>query len=330
MFFCFQFVVVMAIIFTDDTMYPRNNYGAIIPYYRTFWEALSKIKVFVSLFTAALGMAKFILNGPISILPKDYPINGLVSPHFMAALLIHTMFGFRTICIENAFFTTYQQSSFNNTTRIYDRKRIDPILPTEYRMLVYFIPVFITMMIGTVQLVRTSKGFRGLNLAVYPQFLIGCGFSPIMYEGYEVEKRKNSETTYGFRIWKVGTIVNAVFLGCIPQLILLFTDYYKGVPSWAFSDKTLREQEDEQDYEGNDALFKNNLGNTLFSSITLVLFLILNLSFFYWVFYCLNYLDPSHTFIPSGSMQENPEEKNEKEKTRVTPQEVSTFCNLKL
>ena len=301
----------MAIVFTDQSLFPRNDYGAIIPFYKSFWEALSKLNMFLSLFSAALGMTKFILNGPIKILPTNYPLTGLVSPHFVVAFFIHTMFGFRTVCIENSFFTTYQELKWNETNHSYDRKRIDPILDPKYRMLAYFVPVLITIMIGAAKAISSSKGFRGMNLVLYPQFLMGCGFSPIMYEGYEVRTKKDGEKTYGYRIWKIGTMVNALFLGLVPQLVLLCMDHYRGVPSWGFQTGELYQQEVNNLSEGNDALFKSTLGNTLFSSITMLLFLVLNFPFFYWLFYRIDYLDPEHTFIPSKSKSEpSSDEKN--------------------
>ena len=301
----------MAIVFTDKSLYPRNEYGAIIPFYKSFWEASSKLSMFLSLISAALGMAKFILNGPIRILPTNYPLSGLVSPHFAIAFFIHMMFGFRTVCIENSFFTTYQEDKWNATNYSYDRKRIDPIFDPKYRMLAYFVPVIITITIGAAKAISSSKGVRGMNLVLYPQFLMGCGFSPIMYEGYEVRTKEDGKKTYGYRIWKIGTIVNALFLGLVPQFVLLGMDHYRGVPSWGFQTAELDQQEEKKLSEGNDALFKSQLGNTLFSSITILLFLVFNVPFFYWLFYRIDYLDQEHTFIPSSSKTEpSNEEKN--------------------
>ena len=241
-------------------------------------------------------MAKFILNGPITILPKSFPINGLISPHFTAALFIHTMFGFRTLCLESALFTHYSKDSFNNVSKEYDTIKIEPILPTEYRMLVYFIPCVIPIMVSFVKILYTTKGLRGLGLAMYPQFIIGCGFSPIMYESYKVPEKGK----YGIKIWKLGTIINAIYLGCAPQLLLLYMDHRRGVPSWEFSSKSVNQQKLDNDFEGNDSIFKHRLGGTLFAVISLVFFLILNISFFYWYF-CRVEPEPSHTFVTGAS-----------------------------
>ena len=43
------------------------------------------------------------------------------------------------------------------------------------------------------------------------------------------------------------TIINAFFIGCFPECILLFTEFLKGVPSWNYFGKKV---------ENNDALLK--------------------------------------------------------------------------
>ena len=60
------------------------------------------------------------------------------------------------------------------------------------------------------------------------------------------------------------------------------------------------------------------LGNTLFSSITMLLFLVLNVPFFYWLFYQIDYLDPKHTFIPSKSKSEASKEETNIQVSLIT------------
>ena len=66
----------------------------------------------------------------------------------------------------------------------------------------------------------------------YPQFLISPCFTPFMFEGSE---STNQQGDPKLKIWKWGTIINAIYIGCIPQFILCITDYYKGVHQWKFS-----------------------------------------------------------------------------------------------
>ena len=78
------------------------------------------------------------------------------------------------------------------------------------------------------------------------------------------------------KIWKWGTIINAIYIGCIPQLILCITDYYKGVHQWEFGMNI----PGIDDSENNDALFKHPYGNTIFATGTATVFLILITLFF--------------------------------------------------
>ena len=85
---------------------------------------------------------------------------------------------------------------------------------------------------------------------------------------YMVDKRTEKisplrpRKKYKVKIWKLGTILNGLYIGLLPQCILLFTDYYKGVPSWGFAGTTSWEQGVMED---NDALIKHPYGNTILS-----------------------------------------------------------------
>ena len=68
-----------------------------------------------------------------------------------------------------------------------------------------------------------------------------------------------------------------IFIGCLPQVVLLAMDSYRGVTTWDFVSFSL---EDEDIFENNDALFKFRYGNTLFAAISsFLLFFLLSFSF---------------------------------------------------
>jgi len=117
---------------------------------------------------------------------------------------------------------------------------------------------------------------RKYSLIRYPQYLLACLFTPFMFEGYKPDAA-NEE--YSIRIWKVGTILNAFYIGCLPQCFLLGMEYYKGVTSWDFVGTEFM-RTDRQIMEGNDALFKHQYGNTIFACISFLFCFILILSFF--------------------------------------------------
>ena len=131
-----------------------------------------------------------------------------------------------------------------------------------YRLLAYFAPVFISLMINLTKLVCTRTKLNKFFIK-YPQFVIASCFTPFMFEGCN----DNS-----IRIWKLGTILNALFIGCLPQIMLLCMEFYRGTVNWDFVGTDLYE---ESLFENNDALFKNRYGNCLFASITGILYLFL-------------------------------------------------------
>ena len=206
-------------------------------------------------------MTNFFLKGPIPILANDGPMNGIISLPFGCSLLLNTMFVARVLCIENAFFSSYRYQRYANVDASMERT-IDPIIPPEYRLLAYFTPCFISFAINLIKLVSTKTNFIRC-IRKYPQILIASCFTPFMFEGC----KGNS-----IRIWKFGTVINALFMGCLPQIILFGMEFYRGIVNWDFIDVLLHE---ELIYENNDALFKSRYGNCLFASISGILFLFL-------------------------------------------------------
>ena len=217
----------------------------------------------LSLFSSAFGMAKFFLVGPIQILSKKYPLNGILSLPFVSLVFLNLMFGVRIICVEHAFFTTYLEQGFNAT------KSIDPVIPTEFRLLAYLCPPFLSFAINAAKLACSTRGME-TYLLKYPQFLIAPCFTPFMFEGY---KDNTATNQYQLRVWKKGTLVNAIYLGCLPQCVLIVVEYYKGVPSFYF---------DYEDWWYDDALFKFSMqyGGIAFAFVSSTIFCFLTFRMF--------------------------------------------------
>lgn len=136
-----------AITFAVEGFYPQNSAGYAIPTFQTFNEALPLISLTISMVASSLCMTKFFLRGPIPILPKDSPINGLISFPFICVLLLNSMFVVRVICIEHAFFSYYRYQRYYLWGTHDFQKTIDPIIPPEYRLCVYLAPSFISFII---------------------------------------------------------------------------------------------------------------------------------------------------------------------------------------
>ena len=257
-----------AITIAVEGFYPITSVGLTLYSFASAKEALPLIKFIISMVSSSLGMAKFFLNGPIPILSKDSPLNGLISLPFICTLLINIMFGCRVICIESAFFSSYRLQSYYDDERGVVQKTIDPIFAPEYRLLVYLAPSFLSFAINAMRLLTTGANIRAY-IKKYPQLLIANCFTPFMFEGCEDDS---------IRVWRLGSIFNAFFIGCLPQAVLVLMDYQRGVPNWDFISLAL---ERELIYENNDALFKSRHGNSLFAIVSGVFFLFLiTLTFF--------------------------------------------------
>ena len=124
----------------------------------------------------------------------------------------------------------------------------------------------------------------------YPQFIISPCFIPFLFEGYQ---SANGNGQYKIRIWELVTVINAIYIGCIPQCILCITDYYKGVQQWEFGKGNSSNLHDANfislntvESESNDALFKSQYGNTIFAVTTAIFFQVLIYAFFGSSFFC--------------------------------------------
>ena len=214
-------------------------------------------------------MTKFFLQGPVGLLSKDSPINGMISLPFVSLFCLNCMFGFRVMCIESAIFSFYKFEQLYLVRRYNNTITIDPIVPPEYRMIVYLIPGIISFIINFTRLVISGAKFKRY-IKKYPQILISCMFTPFMFEG-----SKDSDC---IRIWKLGTMLNAFFIGCFPQIVLLMMDFYRGVINWDFIGLDLSL---EVIYENNNALIKTNYGNIIFAATSGICFFLLIIFTFY-------------------------------------------------
>ena len=257
--------------FANETFYPRDDDGNPRYHFKDFNETIPFITVLLSLFSSSFGMSKFFLAGPIQFLSEKATVNGLFSISFLCLCLINSMFGFRIVCLESALFTTYRYEIFDNATISFETiKQITPIIPPEYRLLAYLSPCIVPFMINISRLWCTPKATWAYFMK-YPQFLVSPCFTPFMFEGH---KSDNPGNHYNIRIWKLGSVINAIYIGCLPQCILLISDYCKGVHHWKFGRNT--DTVDSHD----DALFKQEYGNTIFAATTALLFLLLIAFFF--------------------------------------------------
>ena len=80
---------------------------------------------------------------------------------------------------------------------------------------------------------------------------------------------QNDENTIKIKIWRKGSIINAIYLGCVPQIGLIAAEYARGVVGWDFTtDKIVK-------FKYTNAVIKYQYGNLTFAIITLVSCLVL-------------------------------------------------------
>ena len=305
-----SFAITMAV----EGFYPKSSAGFTEDSFTSLNQALPMMTLIISMTASSFGMTKFFLKGPISILQKDSPMNGLLSISFIATLFSDTMFGCRVVCIENSFFSSYRYQRYEDGTGLH-QKTIDPIIQPEYRLIAYFVPSFISFIFNAGRMFKTCTNLTG-QIRKHPQIMVASCFTPFMFEG-------TKENTV--RIWKLGSFLNAVYIGCLPPIVLIIMDYYRDIVNWDFLGNSLR---NEGIYENNDALFKSRWGNTLFAIISGTFF-----SFLIILTFCtdkilrkngcierMTYIASSPTNIPDPTMTND----------QIGPQFNQLNCNERL
>ena len=271
----------LAVCFAVQGFFPHRDEWNLIKYqFNSYEEAVPLISFITSVLSSAFGMSKFLLEGPIPFLSKK-GIAGIMSRSFFMMIYLNIMFGQRILCIENILFTSYVFVDYSNWKIGSDTysKTIQPLIPVQYRILFYFLPGLISLMINVVKLTMTSRKKMSYFIK-YPQFLLSPCFSPIMFEGVDTLKEGSR-----IRIWKFGSIINALFIGCMPQIFLICFEFYKGTPTWNFIGGQYKEENEIQIsksiFEVNDALIKHPYGNIIFGGVTFILNLTLISIFFF-------------------------------------------------
>ena len=285
----FKVLTTLCIIFTTEAFYPKDPKTGFSDGSMTF----AVYTLILSLFSGSFGMTKFFLKGPLAILPLDAPLAGVLSFKFITLLLLNTMFVVRTLCLEASLFTTYRSINYGlEESKI---SNIDPLIPEEYRLVIYLLPALLSFTINLVRLACSMKSKNIRYFKSFPQFILCPMFCPLMFEGDPDQKDDNELPV---RVWKIGSIVNSFFIGCLPQILMVAMEQYRLIPSWyQFQNRTnshlpensiynhdsnwYRKEEDGK-AEDSNALIKYPYGNTIFAISFFVLYLFLTTIFFSW------------------------------------------------
>ena len=229
---------------------------------------LAAYSVIFSLFTGSFGITKFFVKGPLPILPQDAPLGGVLSFQFFILFSLNTMFVVRIIGVEGSLFSSYRRKIGG------EERNIHALIPEEYRLLIYLLPGLVSLTINIMKLAFTLKPKDFRYFKKFPQFILCPMFCPLMFKGNQDQNDGNQPP---IRVWKLGSILNSFFIGCLPQILLTISDHYKGVTSWDFE-----KMYGDIPMQDNNALLKHPYGNTILSITTFLLYLTLTTIFFAW------------------------------------------------
>jgi len=97
-----------------------------------------------------------------------------------------------------------------------------------------------------------------------PQILILPGFSPFIYEQVPSSKFRPNDTNQ-LKIWKSGSIANGIYMGVAPSIVLITTEYLRGITAFEFDPI----QQTAKTYANSslNLLFCSPVANVVFASV---------------------------------------------------------------
>ena len=258
-----------------DGFFPHDENGFASEVFSNFIQILPAMSVCLSAFASAFGISKFYLIGPLRLISQDSPLSGICSFPFLGHLFLNFGFVLRIYAIEHSLFSEYIISSSSYS---YDKwgittKSIPAMLHYKYRLIFYLIPVLPSLMLNIVSLYQTLniKSLCKLFLN-FPQYLITSCFTPFIFKG-AIELDENKRTShFKLKIHRIGSMINAIYIIFIPQVMLIISDVCRGVIDWEFtsSDNKWVDANLNKDLETNSGLTKHPLGNILFAIAAIV------------------------------------------------------------
>ena len=246
--------------------FPVDSTGHHTTSFNSFKDAWPIVSFISSLLSSAWGMSRFIMFGPFPTMQVRNTISSITDKiiNTICLILVNLMYSLRLFAIEAIFFSYYQ--SYDEKSRPYEI--IPPLVTNDlFRLPLYALPALFSILANGIRLAKTFKGSRKLFLH-YPQIFFLPGFTPFMYEGVQYVGA-NGEKSTRIRIWKRGTIINALYLFCFAPIGLAISEYVRGTVKWDFTpNDTLK-------YKYTNVVFKTQSGNIGFCIVALVLSLTL-------------------------------------------------------
>lgn len=269
-----------------NDFFPHDKFGFTLEVFTNPWEILPVMTFCMSVIASAFGISKFYLIGPLRLISQDSPLTGLLSLSFLAHIFINFGFVFRIYAIEHSLFSEYIISS---CAPAFDKwgittKSIPPVLPYEYRLVFYLMPILPSLIFNLLSLNQTldTKSIFRLFLN-FPQFIITPCFTPLIFNGVihsDDDKRMNH---FKVKIYRLASIINAIYIIFAPQIMLIISDVLRGVINWEFTSSANKWDEamHEKDLETNSGLTKHRFGNIWFAEMICVISLVVLTFIFY-------------------------------------------------
>ena len=258
-----------------NDFFPHDKFGFTLEKFTNPWEILPVMTFCMSVIASAFGISKFYVIGPLRLISQDSPLMGLLSLSFLAHIFINCGFVFRIYAIEHSLFSEYIISS---CAPAFDKwgittKSILPVFPYEYRLMFYLMPILPSLIFNLLSLNQTLDTKSIFRLFLYfPQFLITPCFTPLIFKGVIHSDDAKRMNHFKIKIHRLGSILNAIYIIFVPQIMLIIADVLRGVIDWEFTSSANKWDEamHEKDLETNSGLTKHRFGNIWFAEMICV------------------------------------------------------------
>ena len=253
--------IVYAITNETEAMLPINDIGTAGTSFSSATDVWPLLCFVIGLVSGSFGMSKYLLLAPI----ENKPIDNLCSIKFLGLIVLNTFFIVRLYSIENILFSYYQYYPNNLRNGSLDPFLIDPIIPLRYkhvRLIFYFLPAYVSILANLMRLKYTRANLKDIFMNS-PQVFILPGFSPFIYE-QATSSKIESNSTNQLQIWRSGSIANGVYIGLVPSIALITSEYLRDITTFEF-DPT---QQTAKTYANSslNLLFCSSVANVVFAS----------------------------------------------------------------
>ena len=246
---------------TEETL-PIDISGIAEVSITTAHDAVPFVCFTLALVSSAFGMAKWLLLVPID----NKPCNSLFSLGFLGTIALNLFFVVRIYCVENTLFSYYQFYPSNIKDGNLDPTvSIEPLIPLwckHLRVLLYLLPAVVSILANLWRLKRTKASLKDI-LKKRPQLLIVPGFTPFMFEKAQTLDPPE-DASDKLQIWKVGSIFNSVYIGIVPPISIIISEYARGITKLNLA----QESGELQKFTSSslNLFFNSSIANTVFAS----------------------------------------------------------------